>query len=169
MSLERTLDLARKLKELAERGEGGEKVNARKQLDKLLKKHTLTIEDLEIETPSYYDFKVAEADMQLFSQVVSSVIGAKFEIRKYSNRKNWYTVFCTNANVIEIDAKLSFYTALYQRELKSFMMAFVIKQELYPKDAVPKDLTLEERKELLKAYELSKGITKESFLKSIDK
>ena len=41
------IELAKKLKALADRGIGGEKINAEKMLNALMKKHKISIEDIE--------------------------------------------------------------------------------------------------------------------------
>lgn len=45
--MEKYIELAKKLKELADRGTGGEKVNAEQQLTRLMEKHGITLEDIE--------------------------------------------------------------------------------------------------------------------------
>ena len=49
MKNEKYLELARKLKALADKGIDGEKYNAQKQLDKIMKKYGIRMEDLELQ------------------------------------------------------------------------------------------------------------------------
>lgn len=51
------IELARKIKELADRGVGGEKVNATQKLADLLKKYDIAFTELE-ETKSNYNLKL---------------------------------------------------------------------------------------------------------------
>lgn len=67
------IELGKKLKALSEQGIGGEKTNAEKMLNSLLKKHNISIEDIEGEKVDYYYFKIKKDDVRLWSQIVKSV------------------------------------------------------------------------------------------------
>lgn len=53
MNKNKAIDKAKKLKALADRGIGGEKLNAKAQLDKLMKEHNLSDTDVDTETETY--------------------------------------------------------------------------------------------------------------------
>ena len=74
------IELAKKLKALADKGIGGEKVNAEKMLNDLLKKHNITIEDVEGEKTENYFFKVKPEDSNLFIQIVKRV---RYDLKVY--------------------------------------------------------------------------------------
>jgi len=67
------IELGRKLKAIAERGIGGEKINAEKMLENLLKKHNLTIDDIEGEKTDNYFFMLKESEHQLWYKIVKYV------------------------------------------------------------------------------------------------
>ena len=51
------MEKLRKIKALAENGVGGERIAAQEALDRLLKEHGLTLEDISDEQSRYYEFK----------------------------------------------------------------------------------------------------------------
>ena len=173
MKFEKIVDLGKKLKALADRGEGGEKVNARALLEKLLKTHGLTIEDLEMELETYHDFKFKNHQLRFFQQIASTVLGSNYSFGKYdenSLKKNTYTVKCTHVQAIEVQAKFNFYWALYVREREAnaeiFYTAFIMKQCLSPADAKPKkveNLTPEELEDFMKIFTVAETIKKQDF------
>ena len=55
---EKYIILAKKLKALADKGIDGERVNAQKMLDTLMRKHNLTITDIEGEKTDDYFFSL---------------------------------------------------------------------------------------------------------------
>ena len=78
--MSKQIELAKKLKVLADRGVGGEKDNAEKMLSDFVKKHNLTIEQIEGEAINEYFFKVDKEDIRLWRQIVANV---NYEIPKY--------------------------------------------------------------------------------------
>jgi hypothetical protein len=171
---EKVLALAKKLKELADRGEGGEQVNAKTQLDKLLAKHGLVIEDLEIEIESHHVFCLRKNECVFFEQVASTVLGKNFSTYVHTGKKNTYSLLCNHLQAIEIQGKWDFYLPLYKKELaemnKRFYTAFIFTQELFPKDAEPakkSSLTKDELDEYAKVIGLSRSIEKKNYLKQI--
>lgn len=65
----------RKLLALAERGEGGEKDNARRMFDKLLAKHGMTIEDLSKESRETHWFPArSRFEVRLAGQIMAKIL-----------------------------------------------------------------------------------------------
>lgn len=172
MSHAKTLELAKKLKALADRGVGGEKVNAKNLLLKLLKNHGMTMADLESELEDYHYFHLKESNTPLFYQVTSTILGDNFKRYKDNSKPDSYCLFCTNAHAIEIQAKFDFFLALYVQELETFHKAFIIRQDLFPINVAPKDestLSAKELEDYRRARDLSKGIKEGVFLKQLNK
>jgi len=126
------LELARKLKALADRGVGGEKETAESMLTALLKKHKISIEEIEGEKLERYYFKLNPGEYKLWYQIVGHVNHSikcygefpKKVIKDFGLEGN-YMIESTAANYVEIEAKYSFYKRLYNEELEVFYMAFL--------------------------------------------
>lgn len=165
--MEKQIELLKKLKELADRGIGGEKTNAQKMLDNLLKKHNLTLEDIGVVEKSLRVFKVKRSQRQFFMQVAASVIGNKFS---YWNDRNTFTMELTVSQFIEIDARYDFYWKEFKNEEKIFWRAFIQRNHLY---ALPtgkennKPMTKEEKAELLRVLEMASNIKNKTLHKQI--
>ena len=84
--MEKNIELAKKLKALSDRGVGGEKINAEKLLNDLLKKHGLTIEDVEGEKTDVYCFKASGIYAQLLLQIIKRV-GFDLKVWMFSAKK----------------------------------------------------------------------------------
>ena len=56
--MSKNIELAKKLKALADKGIGGEKSNAEAMLNNLMKKHNITIEEIEGEKLMDFFFKI---------------------------------------------------------------------------------------------------------------
>lgn len=173
------LDLAKKLKALSEKGVGGEKINAEKMLSDLMKKHNLSIEDIEGEKKQDYFFRIKKGDERLWLQIVCRV---NPEIKKYGEipskkikelgLKGNYIITCTTSEYIEIESMLSVYKRLYKEELDLFFTAFCNANDLLvyvknPKSV--KDLNDEELEKYLRMKKLASSIKTETFRKQIEK
>jgi len=173
------IELAKKLKALADKGVGGEKVNAEKMLNDLLKKHNITIEDIEGEKTEDYFFKVKSKDAHLFTQIVKRVrydlkvygeVPAK-KIKEWGLKGNYFTT-CTAFEFIEIRTMFDHYTELYKKELDIFFGAFLQANDLLAKPPQNelksiKDLTPEEKLRWMRQTEMASKIKSETFRKRI--
>lgn len=162
------LELARKIKKLCDSGEGGESANAIEMLNKLMKEHGITLDEMEGEAKDYHWFKYDKETSALLRQVVASVVGGG---NLYGNKalKNHFGCECTASDALLIEAKFAFYSAKYKKELDIFYKAFVAANDIYP-DGPGKnvdDLSPEEREEAMKVLRLSKSMDKHHFLKQI--
>lgn len=127
------IDLAKKLKALSDQGVGGEKVNAKIKLEKLMSEHGITREDIEgIETKIYW-FTIDPLFENFFWQIVANVCGIKAEQWNVKGKKKCKGVKCTSAEAIEIDAKQIFYLPIYKKEHDIFYKAFIQANELWAK------------------------------------
>lgn len=145
-------DRLQKLKNLAERGVGGEKETAEKKLAQLLKDNGLTESDLNNDAINYYlfSFKYPYRE-KLLGQVIYKVLGASQQYAIYHSRgtRNKLGIYCTAAQKLEIELDYEFYCNLFDQEIEVLLAAFIAKQDIYPKDAPvssvkPEDLTSEE-------------------------
>lgn len=167
---DKVIELAFKLKALADRGEGGEKVNAKALLDKLLLKHGMTIDDLEVQDLKWQEFKVKLFQREFFGHIVDNVLGIHWKQYQHEKKQILTYVFCTNLEAIEIEGKFEFYWRVFQNDIPAFRVAFVRKNGLFPKD--PKyrnemNFSEEERKEMMKVFELEALATKAAYRKQL--
>lgn len=170
MSTEKYIELAKKLKELAERGVGGEAVNARFMLDKLMKKHGITLDEIEEDLVSDHPIKWEYSYLNLLAQVSASVIGEANIYSKLHNKRTHYFIRCTPAQFIEIEAKARFYLDAFKKEQKRHFTAFVYANNLFPTNGskVGKDeMTPEELAELRKALAMAENMDKHRYHKQI--
>lgn len=163
------IELAKKLKALADRGVGGEKYNAKKMLKALLKKHNLTMEDIEEEEVCLNQISVIKEQRKLFHQIGYNVIGKKYytiDVRRY---KNIMLIECTKAHAIEIEAKLNFYWKAYKEELDIFYHAFIQKNKIFAEDADVKPVKKEDKEKMERMLAMASTIKKSSFHKLLEK
>ncbi|TDD77128.1 hypothetical protein [Flavobacterium caseinilyticum] len=174
--MSKTIELAKKLKALADKGIGGEKINAEKMLTDLLKKHNLTIEEIEGEKEQDYFFIVSKEDFKLWYQIVKKVnndikVFGPFPIKmqKEMYLKGNYMVSCSVSNYIEIEAKNDFYQRLFKDELDLFSSAFIhandLEVDLSGKEAP--ELSREEYNQLIRVRDMADKIKKGTFLKQL--
>ena len=172
--MEKHIELGKKLKALADRGVGGEKVNAEKLLKALLKKHNITIEDIEGEKTQEYFINLDTVQGKLFSQIAGKVkrdlkLYGEFPkafIKKFKLRGN-HMIKCTPAEYIEIEAKYDFYYKLYTAELKIFWKSFLKANDLLmdaTEDYKPTKQQLEEWKRI---EDMANKIKKGEFMRQI--
>ncbi len=86
MNNEKVIELAIKLKALAERGEGSEKDKARALMEKLLAKHGMTIDDLEVQELKWHSFNLEEHQALFFHHIVYFVVGMRSTVNKYMEK-----------------------------------------------------------------------------------
>lgn len=171
------IELAKKIKELAEKGIGGEKINTEKMLNDLLKKHNISIE--EIEGEKLLDFYFTINDEHIFSLLFQIIKGVNLNIRCFGEipkskvralkLKGNYLIECTASEFVEIESKFDFYHRIYKSELDTFLKAFIHANDLEidnPNREV-KELTQEEFKELYRIREMASKIKKGEFHKQL--
>lgn len=168
--MDKIIELAKKLKALSDRGVGGEKLNASKKLEQIMKRHGLTIEDIEGERKNYTYFKVAEIQHQLFIQITSSVLGIGFELMKDRRKRGQFVLLLTAFEAVEIQMKYDFYWKLYKDELDIFTSAFIAKNDIYHPNGNkvnPNELSKDEIARLKRIIEMSDSIKRGELRKSL--
>lgn len=131
-------ELLQKLRALAERGEGGEKINAQRKLEELMRKYNISESGLEAETDIPCEFTYHGArEKQLLVQIIYKVLndkGRTYGFRyTYSGRACKSKLGCeaTPAQKIEIEFLFDFYKQLYKQEEEFFFSAFIQKHRLF--------------------------------------
>lgn len=126
----------RKLLALAERGEGGEKVNAQRMLDKLLARHGLTIDDLIDEQRDIRWFPMGNKfDRPLAAQILAKICNT-IEIATYTSnkRKKQIGVQVTPAEAIEFELHYHTLRKALAASFEDAFSAFVQANSLFPSD-----------------------------------
>jgi len=163
------LALAQKLHALSLRGVDGERTTAEAMLQKLMAKHRITMEDLQLVQRTERDYPYESIEHRDFiCQVVWSV-------QAMAKPQDWkkgsaVVVDLSHAEHLEMLLKLDHYWQLYQRELAIFYEAFIRKNDLVrrtPADEQKSELTPEEVQRIRRVMGMSQHIHSERPLKRI--
>lgn len=173
--MSKEIELAKKLKALADRGEGGEKETAEAMLKMHLKKHGLTLEDIESEAIKEHYFNIPDNGEKLFYQIVKhvnreiNVYGAiPIKMIKKHKLKGNFIIDATHSQFVEIEAMYAFYSKLFEKELEIFFSAFIQSNKLYCNGEVDINTLSEEKiEEAKRIIELSKNIESKDFRKQL--
>ncbi len=180
MNPEEILSLAKKLRALAEQGEGGEKDNAVDMLTKYCAKHNISLSDLESDIKKQREFSIPDEIFakKLFRQIAGHVV-ENVDILVYKRKsddkikgKKSFFVNLTDAEFIEIDTKFNFYLAKFNEDVILFYRAFIHKNKLYVKSSDDsndeKELTPQELEEINKIRNMMMGMESHKFLKQLE-
>lgn len=177
--MEKHINLARKLKALADRGVDGEKLNGEKMLADLMAKHKITLADIEGEKQNDYFFKLSKDKQYLWHQIVGSTnytikVYGEFPAAKIKELRldGNYMITCTVVEFAEITAKFDFYSKLYDQELTVFFEAFIHANDLLvTKPDTPhfKHLTEKERSDYSRARQMASQIKKGTYYRQIER
>jgi hypothetical protein len=156
-----------KLYELANRGTGGERINAKAMLEILLNKHGITFEELQdnIQQPEEFIFSYGtQQEKALLFQIIYKVNGnARF---RQGNKKIW--ILLVKNKYAEILTLYTIYRSALKKELKLTFRAFVQSQNIFPEtkpeDEEPTDdrenteeeLEIIRRAKIMPVYEVNK-------------
>lgn len=133
--MSKIIELAKKIKALADRGIGGEKINAETMLKKLMEKHNISLDQIEIPDRHPEEFKCKPIHKNIFLQVVWMLRGSEVQIYGYKGKRNSFIIDCTHAEHIELDATFDFYSKAFDADFEIFEHAFIQKNRLLPHDA----------------------------------
>lgn len=156
-------ELLQKIKELSERGTGGEQSNAKEILDKLMSKYNISEGELSEDSINDYDiyFK-GEYERKLLGQIIFKVTNSVSNIHRLrwtgSGRliRNQLRVKCTKSQYLEIEYLFGFYKGLWYEELDRFFNAYIIKHEIYSDTTTDKVNTIQPD---LAMYNLVNGLS----------
>lgn len=164
----------KKLKALAERGEGGEAANAKAMLDNLLKKNNMTLEDIEQEVKSDHVFKVeGELNKRLIIQICKHVNRdiAIYHIKRGYIREVGGNILmqCTAAEYILIDQMYAHYRVVMEKEMDIFFSAFIAANSLFASysDLSFEDLNQEQKERIARRDALARNIKRETFCRQL--
>lgn len=144
-----------KLKELSERGIGGEMDNAKFLLQQYLRKYNVTLEEIlkNKEKKEKYTFKYkSKFEKSLFIQCVANLFGSKSEIWKsfyrYKNGKMEFIIELSKSEYIILKDYYEFHIKEFNIQLKkiqdNILSSYIYKQNLY--DLTPSDINSEKSK-----------------------
>ena len=131
---DKNIELLKKLKALAEQGVGGERENAQKLLDRLMKKYGVDTADLSDDELSDHMFKFKDRrERKILTQVMYKVA---------TDRRSWFLkwgkgsrsmvgITCTKAEALQIQIEYEFYKALWNEEADFFLEAFIQKHKIF--------------------------------------
>jgi hypothetical protein len=138
MEYEKVIDKVKKLQALAERGERGEALAAKRALEALCSQHGIDIEELFSEEKLRCYFKLPYHDpfaKSILFQIYANVTGNKqitYREGKYKN-EIWFEL--TNAQNLEIISMYSFFINQWKKEkkrlLENLIDAFINKHDLF--------------------------------------
>lgn len=162
---EKVLEKLGKIKELAERGVGGEKETAARMYEEMCRKYNISDDEAEIALQKlekrWFSYST-QLEKELLIQIFYKVTGDEKSYRyagKYSRRKKCGCE-CTALEAEEIELLFNFYREEMKRELEVFMIAFKQKNNLFPDetaraykehDGPERELTEEELRKYKKA------------------
>ncbi len=126
-----------KILRLAERGVGGEKVNARHQLNKLLMKYDITMDEIKKPEKALYWFKPrGQYEKELLLQCFAVVVNTSKPSQYKRPREKGYEL--TPRHYLELRSMYEYYKRRWEKDVHVFFLAFIKKQELYP-ETMPKN------------------------------
>lgn len=171
----------RKLKALADRGIDGEADTAQRLLAEVAEKYGIILDELDLEAEEKIRFEVKllkKWQRDIFRQVVALMRMEKcgdpynIEVLEFysfrANPKQFY-VHCTKAEWLELTAKYEVLARDYIKQIKSFTLAFLMRNDLLlpPRNDHDTKLTPKEREEYRAAKILSFGIEKSRMNKQL--
>lgn len=173
------------LNELAKRGVAGEKENAEKLLEKLLKKYNMTIEEIEKDIPkeryilrsenkSNFDYEKTLID-QLLYKIKPDAVTKVFVYKRIKRNRLTTIVELTDAEWLMFQYEFSIYKEALEKELGLFLSAFITKNQIYPNKEQLKDIKdtatdigdKYSKEELMRISMMSEGIKRAQVNKSI--
>lgn len=159
---------------LAERGEPEEARNAKNTLDRLLKEHGLTLDDLSESAISAVPFKIKEGTLSLFCMCILFLIPSERYLRAYrwKGRKNIIYVEVTKLEQIELIQMYEFHARQFLKEKKQMMIdferAYQHKHQLYaPSDGTEPESSVLSREEVKRILLIVDGLEDITYRKQL--
>lgn len=155
---------------LADGGVGGEKDNAQRMLDSLLKKHGLTLSDISDEVVETYWFKYkGKLERRLLGQIISTVANGAERWTCRAKRET-LGVDTTKHQMLEIGLMFGIYKKALNDDIEILFSAFVHTNKLFPPSDEKESLeqTPEERARTFKVFQMMQGMDKVTMRKSIE-
>jgi hypothetical protein len=122
----------RKLLALAERGEGGEKENAQRMLEKMLDRHGMTMRDLIGEKRELRWFAArGTLDKRLIRQIAAKVLNSQFDSYRSHDKPKLLGIETTPAEAVEIELHIEALRPALADHLEIAFSAFVQANALF--------------------------------------
>ena len=166
--LEKIKALLKKVMELSQRGEDGERIVAQQKLDALLDKYGMSVEELSEEVKDRIFKCSGQERITILSQCIA--VATSLQRKVYTSPLMPNRVFCSlsASEYITVLEMFKFYCKEYNNQKKKFLSAFLLKNDLIPttKDS---SSAINEKK-IIEMYALARGISKANFkqLKKIE-
>lgn len=158
--MDKKIEVIKKLKELADRGIGGEKENAELLLKKYMKKYDISEDEIinDEEKEVYIDLR-NEIELRLASQILYAFFD-KAPLYKINNTKIKYYTKLLVSQEIEFRYMYSVYLESFKKQELIFYRAFINKNRIFPKEANTdmNKVSKEEQEEMIKASMMQSGI-----------
>ena len=164
------IERMKKLMELASRGVGGEKTNAREMLERAMKKYGVTESDLGSEERMHRIYKFnGKFQKGILIQIIVMTCGSKINIYG-SKRSNNEVIVVTSSNEhIEIELLFDAHKKSFDKQCLVFLRAYIHKNQLFPRDSEEseKEYTREELEEFHKMFRMMEGVERTQVRKQI--
>ncbi len=194
MDLERIKERLVKMKAMAERGVGGERDAADRLLREIAAKHGISLDDIESEVEREHIVDIQKSwQRQIFVQLLGLMrieqYGDRYADKLSLFKRNqyvqtrgrtsrgrmrrrtvacYYTV-CTDAQWLEVTAKYAVLCADYERQIKAFPLAFLMRNDLLmPFNPNGKTPSAKEDEQYCTAETLAAGIQKSHLAKQLE-
>ena len=156
--------LMQKVRALADKGEGGEKENAKIKLSELLEKYN--IKKFEEKSSKTRVFKLADfsdCKIIMIHCIIDTLKSSKIEGCKAKKE-----IYCklTDEQYIDVCQKFNHYFPTFVRQRENFIKAFILKNDLGISDLTPIQNDNTENKEISEISEMMKGINDNKFKKN---
>ncbi len=113
---------------LSKCGVDGERSNATKLLNKLMKKYNISEEELNSNIQGWYKFIVRnDYEFRLLCQIVYKVIGYGINVKSYRKFKTIFMIYLTPNQKVETEYLFTIYKNDFKLELEKFYKAFIQK------------------------------------------
>ncbi len=172
---ESIVEQIKKVKALADNGVDGEKENAKNFLEKLLKKHKVSLDELLTVQTKEYKFRYkTEFEKKILFQCIAKYAN----IKTYKNYltpkgkivKNVIAVDLTKMQFLDIEASAKFYVKLFTKDLNLFFTAFITKHKIFRDKSEDEDSNNNESELSLAEIEaivnMMAGLTNSNFIPS---
>lgn len=182
MKREEILDRLRKMKQLADRGVGGERENAERLLSEIAEQYGINLADIEEERLEDFFVTLIESwKHDMLSQLCAlkrqelkregvSLEGDRMSAWKCRGRNISKVKNCTKAEWLELMAKLKVLARDYKRQLGNYYHAFLMANNLLVEpedDEEEKELSREDRSRLFRIAQMAHGIEKSQLNKQL--
>lgn len=160
----------RKLQALANRGVGGEQINAREMINRLMDKYGITPDQLDVRTLNRYKFSYTNAwERKLMSQLFYLLGDKEWNCYAIRGKRNVALYECYPEDWLDVISRYEILKRDYARQLKAFYRAFLTKNDLLlPYDPSCPTPTKEKMEELCLAEELALGIRRSVLHKQLE-